>query len=147
MHIEPEKLLSHLSFSHFIELLRVDESLKRRFYEVESIKNAWKVRELARAIDTSLFEKTGLSTNKHAVISKIKDHVIMPMADVIKNPYLLEFLGLEEKPEYSELDLETAIIDHLQSFLTELGRGFCFESRQKRITFNNIHHRIDLVFY
>ena len=146
-HIEPEKLLSHLSFSHFIELLRVDESLKRRFYEVESIKNAWKVRELARAIDTSLFERTGLSTNKHAVIRKIKDNVIMPMADVIKNPYLLEFLGLEEKSEYSELDLETAIIDHLQSFLTELGRGFCFESRQKRITFNNIHHRIDLVFY
>lgn len=113
---------------------------------MESIKNTWKVRELARAIDTSLFERTGLSTNKHAVISKIKDNAIVPMADVIKNPYLLDFLGLEEKPEYSELDLETAIIDHLQSFLTELGRGLCFESRQKRITFNNIHHRIDLVF-
>lgn len=142
-----ETLINTLSFSHFIELLRLDSDLKRRFYEVETIKNAWKVRELARAIDTLLFERTGLSTDKASVIQKIRDSQAPNPQDLIKNPYFLEFLGLEEKKEYSENDLETAIIDHLQTFLTEMGRGFCFEARQKRITFGNTHYRIDLVFY
>lgn len=142
-----DTLLNTLSFSHFIELLRLDSDVKRRFYEAASVKNAWKVRELERAIDTLLFERTGLSTDKQGVIAKIKDNQPPGTADLIKNPYVLEFLGLEEKPEYSENELETAIIDHLQHFLTELGRGFCFEARQKRITFGNVHYRIDLVFY
>jgi len=142
-----QTLLSTLSFSHFIELLRLDSDLKRRFYEIETVKNAWNVRELVRAIDTLLFERTGLSTNKQAVISRIKEQRPASAAEFIKNPYLLEFLGLEEKAEYSENDLETAIISHLQDFLTELGKGFCFEARQKRITFDNTHYRIDLVFY
>ncbi|MCU0323638.1 MAG: PDDEXK nuclease domain-containing protein [Spirosomaceae bacterium] len=142
-----ETLINTLSFSHFIELLRLESDLKRRFYEVETIKNAWKVRELARAIDTLLFERTGLSTDKATVIQKIKETQAPNPQDLIKNPYFLEFLGLEEKTEYSETDLETAIIDHLQTFLTEMGRGFCFEARQKRITFGNTHYRIDLVFY
>jgi predicted nuclease of restriction endonuclease-like (RecB) superfamily len=142
-----DTLVGQLSFSHFIELLRLDTDLKRRFYEVEAVKNNWSVRELERAIDTLLFERTGLSKNKHAVIKKIKDGQSTQSLDIIKNPYILEFLGIEEKPEYTESDLETAIINHLQQFLTELGRGFCFEARQKRITFDNTHYRIDLVFY
>lgn len=143
----PEVLLSRLSFSHFIELINADTPLKRAFYEVQSIKNNWSVRELNRAMSTLLFERTGLSTNKETVIAKAKDEIPALPVDVVKNPYFLEFLGLEEKPEYSESDLEEAIINHLQKFLIELGRGFCFEARQKRITFNNKHYRIDLVFY
>ncbi|MBB2151413.1 PDDEXK nuclease domain-containing protein [Pedobacter gandavensis] len=145
--LNPQELLTQLNFSHFIELIRVQDALKRNFYEVEAIKNAWKVRDLARAIDTLLFERTGLSVNKDVVIAKVKNNQKIEMADMIKNPYLLEFLGLEEKPEYTEHDLESAIIGHLQNFLTEMGRGFCFEARQKRITFDNVHYRIDLVFY
>ncbi|MBN8680499.1 MAG: DUF1016 family protein [Chitinophagales bacterium] len=143
----PEILLSHLSFSHFVELLRADTPLKRMFYEVQAIKNNWGVRELERAMNTMLFERTGLSTNKEAVLEKMKGSVPLSPTDVIKNPVLLEFLGLEEKPAYTETDLEQAIINHLQQFLIEMGRGFCFEARQKRITFGNTHYRIDLVFY
>ena len=143
----PEVLLSHLSYSHFIELIEADSPLKRAFYEVQAIKNNWSVRELERAMNTILFERTGLSTNKEAVIAKIKDEMPALPVDVVKNPYFLEFLGLEEKPEYSETDMEQAIINQLQKFLIELGRGFCFESRQKRITFDNKHYKIDLVFY
>ncbi len=142
-----ETLLQTLSFSHFIELLRLDTDLKRRFYEVQAVQNAWSVRELARAVDTLLFERTGLSSDKQSVIRKMKEGNPVALTELVKNPYLLEFLGLEEKAEYSENDLETAIINHLQTFLTELGRGFCFEARQKRITFGNTHYRIDLVFY
>ena len=144
---DPELLLSRLNFSHFIELMKADTPLKRIFYEVETIKNNWKVRDLQRAMETLLYERTGLSTNKEAVIKKIKDNTILTPLDVIRNPYILEFLGLEEKAEYSESDLETAIINDLQRFLIELGRGFCFESRQKRLTFDNTHYHIDLVFY
>ena len=146
-YLTPEKLLTYLSFSHFIELLQVEDDLKRRFYEVEAIKNAWKVRELERAINTLLFERVGLSSDKSAVIEKIGDNQTLNISSLIKNPYMLDFLGLDEKPTYSEHDLETAVIDHLQHFLTELGYGFCFEARQKRITFDNTHYRIDLVFY
>jgi predicted nuclease of restriction endonuclease-like (RecB) superfamily len=142
-----EILINTLSFSHFIELMRLDSELKRRFYEIEAVKNAWKVRELERAIDTLLFERTGLSTDKAGVIAKMKDQLPFEPKELIRNPLFLEFLGLEEKSQYSENDLETAIIDHLQQFLTELGRGFCYEARQKRITFGNTHYRIDLVFY
>jgi predicted nuclease of restriction endonuclease-like (RecB) superfamily len=142
-----ETLINTLSFSHFIELLRLNSDLKRRFYEIEAVKNAWKVRELERAINTLLFERTGLSTDKKGVISKIKDQKLFEPKDVVRNPYFLEFIGLEEKTQYSETDLETAIINHLQTFLTELGRGFCFEARQKRITFGNTHYKIDLIFY
>lgn len=148
--IEPndvELLLSRLTFSHFIELLQADSDIKRLFYEIEAMKNNWKVRELQRAIATSLYERTGLSTNKEGVIQKIKDGSILNPSDIIRNPYFLEFLGLEEKSEFSENDLETAIINDLQLFLIELGRGFCFEARQKRITFDNTHYHIDLVFY
>lgn len=143
----PELLLSRLSYSHFIELIRIEDALERLFYEVETIKNNWSVRELERAIETSLFIRTGLSKNKHAVIDKIKNLKPENSVDVIRNPYILEFIGLDDKYEYSESDLEQAILTQLQKFLVELGTGFCFEARQKRITFDNIHYRIDLVFY
>lgn len=143
---EPEVLLSTLSFTHFVELLNIKDSLKRSFYEVQTIKNNWGARELGRAINTMLYERTGLSSDKEQVVKNFKSDS-SSIAEVIKTPYFLEFIGLEEKPQYSETDLEQAIINHLQTFLTELGRGFCFEARQKRITFDNKHYRIDLVFY
>jgi predicted nuclease of restriction endonuclease-like (RecB) superfamily len=147
LRLSPELLLSRLSFSHFIELIRVDDSLQRLFYEVEAIKNNWSIRDLKRAIGTSLAFRTVMSTNKEAVIAKIKNLKPVTNAEVIRNPYILEFLDLDEKSEYNESELEQQILNHLQEFLIELGTGFCFEARQKRITFNNKHHRIDLVFY
>lgn len=141
------QLLTNLSFSHFIELLKADTDSKRRFYEVHAIQNNWGVRDLKRAIESLLYERTGLSTDKEATLKK---HIVQndwKPEDVFRNTYLLEFLGLEEKPSYSELDLEESIITNLQNFLVEMGRGFCFEARQKRITLDNKHYRIDLVFY
>jgi predicted nuclease of restriction endonuclease-like (RecB) superfamily len=145
--IPPETLLSQLSFTHFMELIKFDDPLERLFYEVETIKNNWSVRELERAINTALYVRTGLSKNKEAIISKFKNQKPAQSIDVIRDPYFLEFLGLEERSEYSESELEQAILDHLQKFLIELGTGFCFEARQKRITFDNTHYRIDLIFY
>jgi len=145
--INTSLLVNQLSFSHFIELLKADSDTKRRFYEVHAIQNNWGVRDLKRAIDSLLYERTGLSTNKEATLKK---HIVqndLKPEDVFRNTYLLEFLGLEEKPSYSESDLEESIITNLQNFLLELGKGFCFEVRQKRITFGNKHYRIDLVFY
>jgi len=145
--LSPEVLLSKLSFSHFIELIKADIPLKRIFYETEAIVNNWSVRELQRAMDGLLFERTGLSKNKEAVLEKHRKGSGLKPEDVFRSPYLLDFLGLQEKSDYVETDLEQGIIDHLQTFLLELGRGFCFEARQKRITFDNTHYRIDLVFY
>jgi len=147
MNLPPELLLSRLSYTHFIELIRIEDELQRLFYEVEAIKNNWSVRELKRAVGSSLAFRTIMSTNKEAVIAKIKNLKPTNNAEVIRNPYILEFLDLDEKSEYSESDLERQILNHLQEFLIELGTGFCFEARQKRITFNNKHYRIDLVFY
>jgi predicted nuclease of restriction endonuclease-like (RecB) superfamily len=145
--ISSDILLSRLNFSHFLELMRREEPSERLFYEVETIKNNWSVRELERAINTALYIRTGLSTNKEAVIAKFKNQKPTQNVYVIRDPYFLEFLGLEERSEYSESELEQAILYHLQQFLIELGTGFCFEARQKRITFDNTHYRIDLVFY
>jgi predicted nuclease of restriction endonuclease-like (RecB) superfamily len=145
--IEVDKLIHQLSFSHFIEFLKADTPIKRSFYEMEAIKNAWSVRQLQRAMNSMLYERTGLSSDKQAVLDKqVTQERLLP-EEVFRNPYILEFLGLKEEAEYSESQLEQAIIDHLQTFLLELGKGFCFEARQKRITFDNTHYRIDLVFY
>jgi predicted nuclease of restriction endonuclease-like (RecB) superfamily len=140
-------LIKSLSFSHFIELIKIDSRAKRAFYEIQSIKNNWSTRELKRSIDTLLYERIGLSTDKELMLERLKNESKINVEDIIKNPYVLEFLNLQEKSEYSESDLEQAIINHLQQFLIEMGRGFCFEARQKRITFNNTHYRVDLVFY
>jgi predicted nuclease of restriction endonuclease-like (RecB) superfamily len=145
--IAPTLLLTRLSFSHFLELLILDQPLQRAFYEVQAVKNSWSVRELKRAINSALYERTGLSTDKAAVLAGHAGAQPLVVTDVVKNPYVREFLGLDERTNYSESDLETAIIAHLQTFLVEMGRGFCFEARQKRITFDNEHYFIDLVFY
>lgn len=145
--IDPNELINCLSFSHIIELLKADLPLQRFFYESQAIKNNWSVRELQRAMNSMLFERTGLSIDKAAVVQKHAQGTGLTAEDVFRNPYMLEFLGLSEKAEYSESDLEQAIINHLQTFLLEMGKGFCFEARQKRITFDNTHYRIDLVFY
>ena len=140
-------LVTNLSFSHFIELLKIDSEIKKRFYEWQALKNNWSIRELKRAIESQLYERTGLSKDKELVIEKFnKEHEQKP-EQVFRNTYLLEFLGFEERDIYSESDLEERIITNLQNFLLELGRGFCFEARQRRITFGNTHYRIDLVFY
>jgi predicted nuclease of restriction endonuclease-like (RecB) superfamily len=141
------RLINKLSFSHFVELIKVEASLKRVFYETEAMVNNWSVRELQRAMDSMLFERTGLSKDKEVVLEKHRKGTGLTPEDIFRSPYMLDFLGLEEKPAYVETDLEGAIIAHLQSFLLEMGRGFCFEARQKRITFDNTHYRIDLVFY
>jgi predicted nuclease of restriction endonuclease-like (RecB) superfamily len=140
-------LIERLTFTHFVELTKVDDPLRRRFYEIEALKNAWTAEELNRAITTLLAERTGLSTDKAAVIARVKNNQPTGLADYVKNPYLLEFLNIKEQAEFSEDNLEKAIIDHLQDFLLELGHGFCFEARQKRISFDNRHYRVDLVFY
>jgi len=143
---EIEVMLKHFSYSHFIELMKVDKTLARAFYEIQAIKGRWSVRELSRQIGSLLYERTGLSKNKKELLAKIKSDIVS-IEDSIRDSYLLEFTGLKEWPEYSENDLETALLNHIQDFLLELGKGFCFESRQKRITINNEHDRVDLVFY
>lgn len=145
--IHASLLVNSLSYSHFIELFKADSEPKRRFYEEQSIRNNWGVRELKRAVESLLYERTGLSTDKEAVLNHHLSKNNLQPKDVFRNTYMLEFLGLEERPSYSESDLEESIITNLQNFLVEMGRGFCFEARQKRITFDNKHYRIDLVFY
>jgi predicted nuclease of restriction endonuclease-like (RecB) superfamily len=144
---EIDQLLTQLSFSHFIELLKADTEPKRRFYEAQAILNNWGVRDLKRAIESLLYERTGLSNDKDLMMQDFNQKTDPKPEAVFRNTYLLEFLGLEDKAVYSESDLEERIITNLQFFLIELGRGFCFEARQKRITFDNRHYRIDLVFY
>jgi len=144
-----ERLLQ-FSWSHLVELVRLDDPWKRAFYENECLKGSWSVRQLQRQIGSMLFERTGLSADKRAVIEAERmqsSEAPAAIADLIRDPYVLEFVGLAEKPDYRESDLESALLDHLQSFLLELGAGFCFEARQKRITVGNEHDYIDLVFY
>lgn len=145
-----DTLLKHftLGWSHYVELLTIDSADERRFYEIEAAANQWTVRELRRQIDSSLYQRLALSRDK-AEIRRLasEGQVVEKAADLIKNPFVLEFLGLEERPHYSEEELESAIIDKLQTFLLELGKGFLFEARQKRFSFDNDHYRVDLVFY
>ena len=137
-----------LGWSHYVTLLTIDNAEERRFYELEAVDNGWSVRELERQIASSLYERLALSRDKKEIRRLASEgQVIEKASDLIKNPLVLEFLGLEEKPVYSESELETAIIDRLQHFLLELGKGFLFEARQKRFTFDNSHFRVDLVFY
>lgn len=145
--LETEKAINHLSFSHFIELIKQDNETKRSFYQWQSIANSWSVRELQRAVNSMLYERTGLSFDKEKVIANQKKLQPIQPEDFFKNPYVLEFLELKQEIAYTESELEQAIINHLQTFLIELGKGFCFEARQKRITFDNTHYYIDLVFY
>lgn len=137
-----------LSWSHYLKLMRIENVDERHFYEIESVKNDWSLRELQRQFDSALYQRLLLSTEKENVkqLAK-KGQIIEKSSDLVKDPYVLEFLGLEEKSGYSESDLETRIIDNLQTFLLELGAGYTFVARQKRFTFNESHFRADLVFY
>lgn len=138
----------YLSWSHYLKLMRISNVEERHFYEIECIKNDWSLSELNRQFDSSLYERLALSTNKENVARLSKEgQVVENPKDVIKDPYVLEFLNLPELPEYSESELESKIIDHLQQFLLELGTGFTFVGRQVRFTFEEEHFRVDLVFY
>ena len=144
----PEKILSHLSFSHITLLLTCDDPLKRAFYEIESIKGGWGVRELKRQISTLLYERTGLSNDKEELLRRVHEKTQPPKpADFFRSPYIFEFLELPNSLLYKESELEKALIDHLQMFILEMGEGFCFEARQKRIMLGNDWHFVDLVFY
>ena len=144
----PDQLICYLSFSHIAELLPIENSLKRLFYETEAIKCNWSVRELRRQIATQLYERCGMSLNPEKLINSLKNTARQPQtADIIKNPFTFEFLGLKSKDIISENDLEQALIDHLQEFLLELGYGFCFEARQKRIIIDDRYYFADLIFY
>jgi predicted nuclease of restriction endonuclease-like (RecB) superfamily len=137
-----------LSWSHYILLTNIENSIERKFYAIESERENWSLRELKRQYESALFERLALSRNKSKVkeLSK-KGHVIEKPSDAVKDPYILEFLNLQEKDYYSENDLEQAIINKLELFLQELGKGFLFVDRQKRIKVDDDDYMIDLVFY
>jgi len=138
----------NLSWSHYLKLMSIDDENERRFYEIETYKNNWSLRELQRQYDSALYTRLALSRDKKKVIElSEKGLIIEKPKDAIKDPYVLEFIGLPERPSYTESDLEQKLIDKLEHFLLELGTGFTFVARQKRITFDEKHFRIDLVFY
>lgn len=138
----------NLSWSHYLKLMRIKDNNERKFYEIESYKNNWSLRELQRQYDSALYIRLSLSKNKEEILQLAeKGQIIEKPKDLIKDPYVLEFLGLAEKPNYSEGDLESELIDKLEHFLLELGNGFTFVGRQQRISFEEKHFYIDLVFY
>ncbi len=137
-----------LSWSHYLKLMRIDNADQRHFYEIEPAQNHWGLRELQRQFDSALYERLALSRDKDKVMElALKGQVIEKPEDVLKDPYILEFTGLEERAEFSECELESRLLDHLQEFLLELGKGFAFIGRQVRFTFDERHFRVDLVFY
>ncbi len=137
-----------LSWSHYLQLMRIKDENERRFYEIEATEGAWSVRMLQRQYSSSLYERLALSREKSEVMKLATEgNVIIKPSDIIKQPTVLEFLGLEEKESFSETDLETSLINKLQQFLLELGKGYLFEARQKRFTFNEDNYYVDLVFY
>lgn len=143
-----QTLLSRLSFTHFAELLEIQDSLKRVFYEVECIRGNWSVRELKRQIATLYYERTGLSRDKKKLASLVEQTSEKQEARLpIRDPYIFEFLGLKSKEVMGESEIEDALLDKLQEFLLELGYGFCFEARQKRILIGSKQYFVDMVFY
>lgn len=137
-----------LGWSHYLVLIRVQDDRARAFYEIEAAKETWSVRELERQIASLLFERLAKSRNKDEVLALAKQgQTITAPKDVVKDPFVLEFLDLQERSAWLERDLEQAIIDRLESFLLELGKGFCFVARQKRLTLEGDHFFVDLVFY
>jgi predicted nuclease of restriction endonuclease-like (RecB) superfamily len=141
-------LSGQLSWSHYCELLKCNDDIETGFYQQMAINENWSVRELRRQMDTALFERIALSKNAKAVMKLAnKGQLIKNETDIVKDPYVLEFLNIPEHHSYSEKHLEQQIIDNLQKFVLELGKGFAFVARQFRITLNNKHYRVDLVFY
>ena len=143
-----EEFQFNLSWSHYLILMRMEDINARNFYEIEAFENNWSLRELKRQVNSSLYERLVLSKDKEKVKElAVKGQIIEKAQDVIKDPYILEFLGLDEKSDYSENKLEIEIINKLEMFLLELGKGFTFVGRQVRFTFDERHFRVDLVFY
>jgi len=145
---QPGQLHPNLSWTHYRRLVRVDRTDARAFYEIEAIQNNWSARELERQINSLLYERLALSKDKKGLmrLAKKGQEVQRPV-DVIKDPVVMEFLGLPASPKLAESDLEQALINNLQAFLLELGKGFAFVSRQERISLEGDHFYIDLVFY
>ena len=146
-----QTLSGKLSWSHYCELLSISDDNKRSFYEKETINANWSVRELKRQIKTSLFERLLLSSgdeNKEKVLElALKGNEINKASDVVKDPYVFEFLGIPEEKAVMESDLEKALITHIEKFLLELGKGFMYVGSQQRVTFGNTHYYVDMVFY
>ena len=137
-----------LSWSHYVVLMTIQDPDERSFYEIESAQSNWNVRELKRQKASCLYERLALSRDKEGIRKLAREgQVVVRPEDLLKEPLVLEFLGLDDKASYSENDLEQAIIDRLEHFLLELGKGFLFEARQKRFTFDEDHYFVDLVFY
>lgn len=137
-----------LSWSHYLKLMRIEDVNERNFYEIESYKNNWSLRELERQYNTALYTRLSLSRNGSQVRRLAKEgQLLQKPQDAIKDPYILEFIGLPEQSTYSESELEQKLIEKLEHFMLELGTGFTFVARQQRISFDEKHFRIDLVFY
>ena len=143
---DPDVLVNNLSFSHIREIMVLNDAFERFFYETECMKCNWNVRELRRQIKTNLYVRAGISKKPELLLKKSVDNVNGTMLS-IKDPFTFEFLGLDARDAVSESDLEQALMDHLQEFMLELGEGFCFEARQKRIIIDDKYYFIDLVFY
>jgi len=138
----------YLSWSHYLQLMRIESIEERNFYEIEAIQNDWSLSELKRQYNSALFERLSVSKDRDKVREMAqKGQIVDKPVDIVKDPYILEFLGLDHIADYSETELETKIIDELQKFLLELGKGFAFVGRQVRFTFEEEHYRVDLVFY
>lgn len=146
-----QTLSERLSWSHYCELLSISDKDKRHFYEIECINAKWSVRELRRQISSSLFERLLLSNgdvNKQKVLDlALKGNKIANPQDIVKDPYVFEFLGLPEDKPVMESDLEEALVRQIEKFLLELGKGFMFVGTQQRVTFGNVHYYVDMVFY
>ena len=143
-----QKVSDKLSWSHICELIKLDDDLERSFYERQTVNENWSVRELQRQIDSALFLRLAVSRDKEGILSLAQRGIeVQKPEDVIKSTYTLEFLNLPESNQYTESDLEQRLIDNLQKFLLELGKGFTFVGRQYKITINNVHYHVDLVFY
>jgi len=137
-----------LSWTHYLFLLGIKNPDERSFYEIEAADQNWTVRELKRQFDSSLYERLALSRDKQGIRTLARrGQIVQKPEDLLKEPLVLEFLGMDEHIRYSETDLETAIINRIEHFLLELGKGFLFEARQKRFTFDGEHYFVDLVFY
>ncbi|MFZ4555539.1 MAG: PDDEXK nuclease domain-containing protein [Pseudanabaena sp.] len=143
-----QKPSHQLSWSHYVELLKIDDELERSFYEKQAIKERWSVPELKRQKAASLFLRLAVSKDKEGILQLAQQgQIVAQPADLLREPYVFEFLKIPEPWRVSELQLETLLCDHLQQFLLELGKGFTFVGRQYRVTINNTHYRVDLVFY
>ena len=146
--VDAQALLARLSFSHFVELLSIEDATKRNFYEMECLRGNWSVRELRRQVASLYYERSGLSTDKKrlATLAESGAETVSPVLP-IRDPYVFEFLGLKPQEVMSEAALEDELLDKLKEFLLELGHGFCFEARQRRILIGDSHNFVDLVFY